>query len=260
MARIRTIKPEFFTSEDIVELSPFARLLYIALWCEADRAGRMQWKPRTFKMRYLPADDVDVVALCDEIVAAGLIVLYGDGFAHIPKFDKHQHINPREAASTLPDPDACSTRDDACSTREERDSDGACTVSDAQVGREGKGREGVPNADALGVAGLSSADPCPHQQIIAIYHETLPNCIPVKVWNEQRQGLLRQRWREDQKRQRIEWWKRFFAYVGESEFLTGRGATPPDRDPFVVDLEWLIRPKNFAKVIEGKYHRQEVSA
>ena len=41
MARIRTIKPEFFTSDDICALSPRARLLYVGLWCEADREGRL---------------------------------------------------------------------------------------------------------------------------------------------------------------------------------------------------------------------------
>ena len=139
MARIRTIKPEFFTSESIVALSPLARLLYVALWCEADREGRMAWKPRTFKMRYLPADACDIDALCAELVAGGLVALYGDGFAGIPKFAKHQHINPREAASGLPDPDASSTRDarvgHASVTAESRD-------SDAQGGKEGKGKEG----------------------------------------------------------------------------------------------------------------------
>lgn len=105
MARIRTIKPEFFTSEDIVGLTPFARLLYIALWCEADKEGRLVWKPRTFKIRYLPADDCDVQALCDELLSAGLVRLYGDGFAVIPSFRVHQHINPRESESQLPDPD-----------------------------------------------------------------------------------------------------------------------------------------------------------
>lgn len=44
MARIRTIKPEFFTSEDIVSLSPLARLFYVSLWCEADREGRLDWR------------------------------------------------------------------------------------------------------------------------------------------------------------------------------------------------------------------------
>lgn len=130
MARIRTIKPEFFTSEDIVSLSPMARLLYIALWCEADKEGRMHWKPRTFKMRYLPADDVSIDDLCSEIVDAGLVVLYGDGYAHIPGFSRHQHINPRESASTIPSPEEI----DASTTRQPR-------VSDAQVGRkEGKER------------------------------------------------------------------------------------------------------------------------
>lgn len=106
MARIRTVKPDFFTSEDIITLSAPGRLLYIALWCEADREGRLSWKPRTFKLRYFPADDFDIPALCDEIVAAGLVVLYGDGLAYIPSFAKHQNINPRESASTLPAPDA----------------------------------------------------------------------------------------------------------------------------------------------------------
>jgi hypothetical protein len=69
MARIRTIKPEFFTSEDIVSLTPMARLFYVALWCEADREGRLEWKPRTFKIRYFPADDLNIDALCDEILA-----------------------------------------------------------------------------------------------------------------------------------------------------------------------------------------------
>lgn len=104
MARIRTIKPEFFTSEDIVSLSPLARLLYIALWCEADKEGRMAWKPVTFKLRYMPGDNCDINALCSEILERGLVKLYGNGLAYIPTFGRHQHINPRESVSTLPVP------------------------------------------------------------------------------------------------------------------------------------------------------------
>lgn len=104
MARIRTIKPEFFTSEDITELPALARLLYIALWCEADKEGCFAWKPKTFKMRYLPADDCDVFTICDALVTRGLVVLYGDGLAVIPTFKDHQHINPREKGSNLPAP------------------------------------------------------------------------------------------------------------------------------------------------------------
>lgn len=105
MARIRTIKPDFFTSEDIVGLTPVARLLYVALWCEADKRGRMVWKPRTFKMRWLPGDDCAIADVCAELIEAGLVVLYGDDLAYIPGFEKHQHVNPRETESSLPDPE-----------------------------------------------------------------------------------------------------------------------------------------------------------
>jgi hypothetical protein len=127
MARIRTIKPDFFTSEDIVSLSPHARLLYIALWCEADREGRMAWRPGTFKLRYFPGDKVDIEALCGELNRRGLVVLYGNGLAYIPTFLEHQHVNPREQKSTLPEPDESARVNDA-----------SARVEHAQVGREGK--------------------------------------------------------------------------------------------------------------------------
>ena len=128
MARIRTIKPDFFTSEDIVSLSPLARLLYIALWCEADREGRFTWRPATFKLRYFPGDRVNIEALGQELTNRELVIRYGGCLAYIPTFLNHQHVNPREAQSSLPVPDA------------------SARVTDAQVGREGKegkGKEGV---------------------------------------------------------------------------------------------------------------------
>ena len=134
MARIRTIKPEFFTSEDIVSMSPLARLLYVALWCEADREGRLVWKPRTFKLRYFPADSFDIEALCKELTDSGLVVLYGDGLAVIPSFATHQHVNPRESVSTLPDPSE-SDASPRVGTRANQE-------LHAQGGKEGEGREG----------------------------------------------------------------------------------------------------------------------
>ena len=128
MARIRTIKPDFFTSEDIVSLSPLARLLYIALWCEADREGRFTWRPATFKLRYFPGDRVNIETLGQELTCRELVIRYGGCLAYIPTFLNHQHVNPREAQSSLPVPDA------------------SARVTNAQVGREGKegkGKEGV---------------------------------------------------------------------------------------------------------------------
>ncbi len=115
-------------------------------WCEADKEGRLAWRPRTMKLRYFPADNCDIDALASELVAGGLVVLYGDGLAYVPSFTKHQHINPRESASSLPGPDASPrvvTREHATVTVETR-------CEHAQVGREGKGRERKESASPNG--------------------------------------------------------------------------------------------------------------
>jgi hypothetical protein len=134
MARIRTIKPDFFTSDDICALSPLGRLLYIGLWCEADREGRFAWTPKAFKRRYLPDDECDIDGLCQELLRRDIVRLYGEDLAFIPTFLDHQHINPREVESKLPAPeiDASVTRDDASNLD-----------LHAQGGRKGrKGKEG----------------------------------------------------------------------------------------------------------------------
>lgn len=100
--------------------------------------------------------------------------------------------------------------------------------------------------------GESSAPPCPHQAIIALYHEILPELRQVRVWTNTRQGMLQRRWREDRDRQDLGWWRDLFGYVRDSDWLMGR---EPGRDgrPFDCDLEWIIGPKNIAKIVEGKY-------
>lgn len=112
MSRIRTIKPEFFTSSDIVSLSPLARLFYVSLWCESDREGRLSWNTKTLKIRYFPADDCNIDELADELITVGMIEIYeidGKQYAEIPSFKSHQVINNRESESILPPrvKDAC---------------------------------------------------------------------------------------------------------------------------------------------------------
>lgn len=170
VARIRTIKPEFFTSEDIVRLSPLARLLYVALWCEADREGRLEWKPRTFKIRYLPADDCDVEKLAQELILSGLVVLYDECYAYIPRFLRHQHINPRESASTLPDPHASRTR-------RSRVDHASSRVGHAQGGRERKGKEVIPPLPPTGGDGV---DPDPKSKTSSDF-STFWSAYPRKV-------------------------------------------------------------------------------
>lgn len=101
----------------------------------------------------------------------------------------------------------------------------------------------------------SFVDRCPHQEIINLFHSVLPELQRVQVWGNDRQSFLRSRWKEKPERQSLEWWETFFKSVGESDFLMGR---KPGRDgSFLCTLEWLVRPKNFNKVIEGNYKNRE---
>lgn len=96
---------------------------------------------------------------------------------------------------------------------------------------------------------------CPHEQIVELYHQLLPMCPRVRFWDERRRKFLRNRWQEDPKRQDLDWWRRFFEHASRSPFLTGRSSGRGDQPPFLATLEWLVRPSNIVKVIEGNYDR-----
>jgi len=110
---------------------------------------------------------------------------------------------------------------------------------------------------------LAKIPDCQHSEVISLYHQHLPTLRKVEVWNAARQGYLRQRWREVaeelSKSQAIDssnvlgWWGEFFQHVGKSKFLTGK-VNSKDGRAFTADLEWILKPSNFAKIVEGKYH------
>lgn len=79
MARIRSIKPEFWTSEQIMGLNPLTRLLFIGMWNFADDYGRMPYAPATIKAQILPGDTLELQMIRNmltELSSAGLILLY----------------------------------------------------------------------------------------------------------------------------------------------------------------------------------------
>jgi hypothetical protein len=105
MARIRTIKPEFWTDEKIVELSPLARLLFIGLWNFADDEGRMVFSQTRIKLQILPADSADISELLGEIRGKKLIIIYaveGVEYLQIVNFGLHQKVDKRTASKYPP--------------------------------------------------------------------------------------------------------------------------------------------------------------
>lgn len=93
MARIRSIHDGFFTDEQLVSVSAFARLLFLGLGVQADDKGIFEWKPIMLKMRIFPVDNVDVAALLAELQAIDAIRSYeidGRQFGAIRNFRKFQ--------------------------------------------------------------------------------------------------------------------------------------------------------------------------
>lgn len=106
MARIRTIKPELWTDEKIVAMTPLARLLFIGMLNFVDDEGRAAYSPTRLKMQVLPADSADPSELLGEIRREGLIVVYavdGKEYFQICNFSKHQKVDKR-TASKIPSP------------------------------------------------------------------------------------------------------------------------------------------------------------
>lgn len=144
MARIRTVKPEFFTHYELYTLEKETgfpiRIAFEGLWCQADREGRFVWIPEQLKLGCLPYDDVDFSRVLHALSTRDFIVKYtvdGRDFGCIPGFLEHQVINNRESASRLPEP----TEESISCTRESRDDD-ASTTREVHAQGEGKGKEG----------------------------------------------------------------------------------------------------------------------
>ena len=74
----------------------------------------------------------------------------------------------------------------------------------------------------------------------------------MRSWTPARSTQLRARWNEDSRRQNLEYWRRFFEYVGKCDFLVGRSG----KTPFFADLEWMTKEANFTKIREEKYENR----
>lgn len=79
MPRIRSIKPEFWTSEQVMECSMNARLMFIGMWNFADDLGRLPYSPKSIKAQIFPSDDISldtIRGMIKELSSNGLILIY----------------------------------------------------------------------------------------------------------------------------------------------------------------------------------------
>ena len=116
MARIRSIKPEFWDSPSTARASAVARLAYIAMWNWADDYGRGTANLKELEGFIFPNDDVQKLsggdARCFRDVAAEVetcfeVLFYdhdGRPYYEIPAWDAHQRNERRAKQSRYPGP------------------------------------------------------------------------------------------------------------------------------------------------------------
>lgn len=98
MARIRTIKPEFWTDSLLVQMPHLTRLLYVALWNVADDHGFVRDEPDRLAMEVMPRENPeDIDAHLQLLFAAGRLELFvdDDGYSYyrVTKWEDHQKVD-----------------------------------------------------------------------------------------------------------------------------------------------------------------------
>lgn len=106
MARIRTIKPEFYRHHELysaeVEYGLPLRIAFSGLWLCSDKEGRFKWQPKQLKLDVLPYDELDFLNVLVALVDTGFIEYYevdGKEYGLIPTFKEHQRITGTEATN-----------------------------------------------------------------------------------------------------------------------------------------------------------------
>lgn len=156
MARARNIKPSFFANDDLADINPLGRLLFIGLWTLADREGRLEDRPRRIKAEVLPYDGCDVDELLQDLNKYGFILRYevdGERFIQVLNFAKHQNPHVKESASHIPAPGqhSASTGQEQCKQQPEPEQaglipDSPFPLTDSPSQRERADNEGVASA------------------------------------------------------------------------------------------------------------------
>lgn len=265
MARIRTIKPDFYRHEGLQDLEAenvgkYPMMVFSGLWGHCDKAGRFEWKPRQLKLDILPFLPFDMAETLDLLVSAGFVKRYSVGgkeYGLIESFSDHQRLSGKELQEPekYPSPSANKEGSNGEATGKQSGSDG-----DQQESQEWKGREEEGNGDMSG----NKFPVCPHKKIISLFADCLPELTQVRTWDGSRSESLAARWRwvladlkgkgkPHDEAAGLDFFRRMFGYVKESDFLMGR------RGEWMCDLPWLVKAENFSKVIEGKYENREAA-
>ncbi|MEU9436556.1 hypothetical protein [Streptomyces sp. NPDC048252] len=191
MPRIRSIKPEFFTSLTIADLTPEQRLTFIGLWTHVDDEGRCVDDARLIKAAVWPLDDrtaADVEVDLGVLTEASLILRYvlnQKRYLAVRAWSEHQKIN-RPTPSKLPAPRDGQILGATCTNEDSRTTHGVVT-EDSPGERKGKeqGKEQGKEGSSPPSAASARDDPGPaFDEFWHLYPRKAGKSEAAKAWGK----------------------------------------------------------------------------
>jgi len=94
----------------------------------------------------------------------------------------------------------------------------------------------------------------PYEDILASFNKHLSAYLPrASRLPGGRKNVIRARWNENTDQRSIEWWDTLFARAAASDFITGRRPAGNGHENWRANFDWLIKPANVTKLLEGNY-------
>lgn len=283
MARIRTIKPEFWKHEDLSELPEATHMLAAALLNHADDEGYFNANPGLIKSECCPLREPSV-SIQDSLISLsriGYIRLFkgadGKRYGQVVTFDDHQRVNRPTASKIKP---LCTVIDDCVIPHPQLTEDSPPEGRKGTGNREGKGTGKEQEESSLRSDMSAKDSPTPPDDLAAKKAERLaavtvdaseaynailgkPNgqlaSVRIKVGQETRQSYVRRVVKtareicEAEFGSRTitrEFWNSYFAFCAEDSFLNGTGPYGGAHKDWRPDFEFLTRKETMLKVYE----------
>ena len=261
MARIRSIKPKFWDDIKIGRLSRDARLLYIGLWSFSDDIGVVIGDSIWLKSKVFPYDQIQVQQFekwIKELVINGFICLLSyneERFIYLPNFTRHQVINrPNAEDLNIPKELIDKAQKDIHSflTEQSLNNHGTIMEQSVLIIGEGKGIRDIPPIIPPGDDEESSGNEAiDYNALMDTFNKMFDGKLPkVSSMTDKRKKSIKARVAEYDKQAIMD----VFNNILQSPFLLGRN----DRN-WRCDFDWIFRPTNFTKILEGNYNGTRLS-
>lgn len=263
MARNRMIKPKFWDDTKIGRLTRDARLLYIGLWNFSDDIGIVIGDSVWLKSKIFPYDQIQIQQFekwMNELVINGFICLLsykGERFIYLPNFTRHQVINkPNYEDLNIPKCliDRVKENIHLLITEQSRNTTVSFTeqyVTKIEVERE---EEYPPYNSPQGEVPpqeSNESDKINYNALMDTFNKMFSGKLPeVTIMTDKRKKAIRARATEHGK----EGIMTVFNNVSQSAFLLGH-----NNQNWRCDFDWIFRPTNFIKILEGNYNETRIS-